>query len=94
MALINTISIQRKAVAFTELATVLMATEHRNGMEKFNADVSRDMQAAFSDLADAMGFDIVANDMPARRRRPSMDALMSAIGDVRAEAEAALSEEA
>lgn len=68
MAQINTITVHRQAVAFTELATVLLAVEHRIGMEKFSAETAKDLQGAFSDLAYAMGFDIVANDMPVRRR--------------------------
>lgn len=71
MALINTINIQRKAVAFTELATVLMAVEHRIGMERFSASTAGDMRAAFSDLADAMGFDLVPTERAPRRASPA-----------------------
>lgn len=78
MARINTLSVQRRAVTFTELATVLLATEDRVGMTAFNASLVKDMQDAFSDLAEAMGFDLVAIAPPRARSALSTQTLQAA----------------
>lgn len=87
MARSNTLTVQRRAASFFELATVLLATEDRIGMERFNAKTEKEMQDAFSDLAEAMGFDLLAMAPPKASRPISVEDVARLIStDIRAAA--------
>lgn len=87
MASINISNVLRLAQDTTRLASVAQALSVTIGVQAEYEVCRKELDDALSDLADAMGFELVPVE---RRRRPSLQVIMASVSAARAEADAAM----